>query len=133
MSEIKIGEYVRTDNGISKVIENVDKYVTDKQISVDFIGGMYAQVIDKKIVLNHSKNIIDLMEKDDMLKIDAGFRNYIFYITRVTEQEIIDGISIISKKHIDNNFIISGGAFRGCKFTIVTKEQFKNIEYKVGE
>lgn len=33
---IEVNEYVRTKDGISKVIENVDKYVTEKQICVDF-------------------------------------------------------------------------------------------------
>ena len=53
---------MRTDNGICKVIENVDEYVRDDQVSVDYIGSMYHQVVWKKRILKHSENIIDLIE-----------------------------------------------------------------------
>ena len=59
---IEVNEYVRTKNGISKVIENVDKYVTEEQICVDFISGMYHQVISKHRIVKHSKQLIDLIE-----------------------------------------------------------------------
>ncbi len=67
MKEIEVNEYVRTKNGISKVIENVDKYVTEEQICVDFISGMYHQVISKHRIVNHSKQLIDLIEVGDIV------------------------------------------------------------------
>ena len=68
---IEVNEYVRTKDGISKVIENVDKYVTEKQICVDFISGMYHQVISKHNVAKHSKQLIDLIEVGDIVN---GYR-----------------------------------------------------------
>ena len=64
---IEVNEYVRTKDGISKVIENVDKYVTEKQICVDFISGMYHQVISKHSIVKHSKQLIDLIEVGDIV------------------------------------------------------------------
>lgn len=65
---IKIGEYVRTKYGISKVIKNVDEYVTEEQICVDFLGCMYNQVISKRQVKKHSKQLIDLIEVGDIVE-----------------------------------------------------------------
>lgn len=125
MSEIEVGEYVRTNDGRIRIFKNK---INDDDIELT----RPYNIVKRSVIVKHSKDVKDLIMKDDMLKIYAGFRNYIFYITEVTEQEIIDGISIIKKEHIDNNFTITGGSFTGCKFSIITKEQFEKVEYKVG-
>lgn len=117
--EIEVGEYVRTEYGISKVIENVDKYVKDNQICVDFIGGMYHQVIYKDKIAKHSKNIIDLIEVGDYVNGKCCID--------IEEIETDDG-----RRNL--NLICIGGSILELSNeikSIVTKEQFKNVEYIV--
>lgn len=111
MKEIEVGEYVRTKNGISKVIENVDKYVTEEQICVDFISGMYHQVISKHRIVNHSKQLIDIIEVGDY----------------VNGEKIVE-ISAY-KDWID---IHSEVLFERDIKTILTKEQYEANCFKVG-
>ena len=40
----------------------IPTYVTEEQICVDFISGMYHQVISKHRIVKHSKQLIDLIE-----------------------------------------------------------------------
>lgn len=122
--EIKIGEYVRTrNNGIKRIdtiFENktVNKY--GYETGSDWDGKWYSHIKTTEIV-KHSNNLIDLIEIGDILKIKED--DSICYIglekdeMTLTYQEIID--------EIKNNKI--------KLLAIVTKEQFRNIEYKVGE
>lgn len=122
--EIKIGEYVRTrNNGIKRIdtiFENktVNKY--GYECGSDWNGKWYSHIKTTDIV-KHSKNLIDLIEIGDILKIKED--DSICYIglekdeTTLTYQEIID--------EIKNNKI--------KLLAIVTKEQFRSIEYKIEE
>lgn len=135
MSEIEIGEYVRTKRGkIGKVCAYQDLTTyDDKGISVTFhsLDTDKGTIADIEVA-KHNEKIVNLLECEDILKIDIGFSYILFYISTITNDEIIDGEKKIKRKDI-GNFVITDGCFKGCKFTIVTKEQFKNIEYKVGE
>lgn len=117
MSEmnIEVGEYVRTKNGIvAKCIkEKQDRYVFNRIVLEQ---GYYNDYILKDIperanfIIKHSKNIIDLIEVGD-------------YVNGEKIQFINRG-----------NLITEGGYDLLKKYkeisTIVTKEQFRNIEYK---
>ena len=118
---IEVNEYVRTKEGISKVIENVDKYVTEKQISVDFISGMYHQVISKHNVVKHSKQLIDLIENKDILKVRID-KTIMFF-------GIDEGTSDIKYKEIIKS--IENGEYELLE--ILTHQQFESNCYKVGE
>ena len=116
---IEVNEYVRTKDGISKVIENVDKYVTEKQICVDFISGMYHQVISKHNVAKHSKQLIDLIEVGDYVN---GIKVLDIHIPR----DIWEPIEIrVDSRY--TNFILA----EDIK-TILTKEIYMANCYKVG-
>lgn len=123
MKEIEVGEYVRTKNGISKVIENVDKYVTEEQICVDFISGMYHQVISKHRIVNHSKQPIDLIEVGDYVngrevKHIAMFEGFPDYPKLI----FVDETHLIPDDTCENDEIQ----------TILTKEQYEANCFKVG-
>lgn len=111
--EIKVGEYIRTDNGIIgkyKVNENWINVIetNNKDIGID---------IEKDIV-KHSNNIIDLIEVGDILKLKDGEKwevqqhqgdgNWI-----QTEWEVIENEEDLKSK-VDS---------------ILTKEQFNSLEY----
>ena len=127
---IEVGEYIRTKKGnIFKVIDgNSDNYDIDinyfkLEITEDnwFESNRYndnGYFFDKENILKHSKNIIDLIEVGDYvnghlivnIEIDKNKRKIITenkYFAKYYE----NGIAKIE--------------------TIVTKEQFKEMEYRV--
>ena len=109
--KIEVGEYIRTKNGVIAQLE----YIHDKDEVYWFdkvIYSRYGEEIDfltteelPKYIVNHSKNILDLVEVGDYL--DG---------VRVTET-FINNIKYLAKDYINK--------------TIVTKEQFSNMEYKI--
>lgn len=136
-NKIKIGDYIRTNEGlIGKIkrieLDKIDKslkwYVFDKKRpNMNIVDEIY---INKPYITKYSKNIVDLLECEDILKIDVGFSYIIFFISTITKDEIIDGIHVIAKKDI-KNFEIIDGCFTGCKFTLLTKEQFNKNCFEV--
>ena len=130
MEEIKVGEYARTEEGeIFKVIEE----------EVDFYNFQIKKLKPKEIfnpIVKHSSNIIDLIKDGDFITLyEHGCPVLITNLWRNREYNPKDHniyediISIeINNNQIfeniknDNNFKI---------YSIVTKEQFKNIEYKL--
>lgn len=136
MSEIEIGEYVRTKMGkIGKVCAYEDLIVyDDKEKSATFhsFDSDKGSIADVE-VSKHSKNIIDLITREDY----------------VNGKKVID---ILTNKINGAKLIITGDLEYKCKTaqeyietegisilgnddikSIVTKEQYKNIEYKVGK
>lgn len=115
-NEIKVGEWVRTDNGI------IGKYVKYRGIedSIETDKKWIGFDIEKDIV-KHSNNLIDILECGDY----------------------INGHKIVNEiwGEDDNNlyFEIEGG-YNKARYigeneikTVVTKEQFESISFKVTE
>lgn len=122
MSEIKVGEYVRIDEGIIGKIKRIelDKndislkwYVFDKKRpDINIINEVY---INKPYIVNHSPNIIDLIEVDDYVN---GML--------VRKGRVANG----KEKLLVGNHLIYGMALDVVNIkSIVTKEQFQKIEY----
>lgn len=116
MEEIKVGEYVRTDSGeIFKVLE-VEKGSVK-------IKSNYREWIGICCIKNHSKNIIDLIEVGDyvngrlVLQVDYKNKNVCLLIPLTDTQA---------------NTNIMWYGYEDIK-TILTKEQFASLEYKVKE
>ena len=104
MEEIKVGEYVRTDKGY---IVKIDKEKKNLQM-LKFLDVEYGNI------LKHSKNIIDLIEVGDYVNGK--------YVEKIEQYK--SGKSIVALIGIIENEDIK---------TIVTKEQFASMEYKVKE
>ena len=120
MEEIEIGEYVRTKDGhIAKYVEKIarDEDVTDGMLFDNFIYEKHNNMrydFLKKIIVKHSKQLIDLIEAGDIVngkiihKIDKGLNYcYLYYDN--------------CKTFVDYQIK-----------TILTKEQYENDCYKVG-
>ena len=114
--EIQVGEYIRTKDGyIRKIIEDFStdnsyfKLDKEKLAKYDFTY-FYSDEIFKKEIKNHSFNIIDLIEEGDYVNGQkvVGVSNVSGWID--TKEDVIH------KDHIKS---------------IVTKEMFQNIEYRV--
>lgn len=113
--EIEVGEWIRSKDGfIGKVqkinYDNMEKsnyYICEKD---NVMASNYLENIVK-----HSKNIIDLVEVGDIVHIKDVLHEDITYIwsedyLKALKEDIQNGIKLVS---------------------IVTHEQFENIEYKV--
>lgn len=138
-AEIQVGEYVRTKkHGIFKVAEihktEYGYYVLSTDTFEAFtIGKGFSHEIKNDIV-KHDFNIIKLIEVGDYVKLYSKLGN----------KEYIDNISsyVCNVGKIDNkSFIELDCGQDGTEYvfnadeikTIITHEQFKAMEYKVGE
>lgn len=112
--ELKEGMYVRTLDGISKVVEVRDSNTVSRFVNED--RNIYFM---NEIIGTPSFDIIDLVQKGDYVNgyyVTTGNQNVgSIYIAE------IDGLGL--KKKLYNKDIQS----------IVTKEQFEEISYKIGE
>lgn len=115
---IEIGEYIRTKQGdISKV-----RYVDEENIFLEdvvwSINDLYEKTdvlyFDDEEIVKHSKNIIDLIEVGD-------------YVNGKEIHEIDENRKMIYSYERDNYYIIQNRDIQ----RVVTKEQFKNMEYRV--
>ena len=119
MEEIKVGEYVRTrNNGIKRIdtiFENktINRY--GYECGSDWDGKWYSYVKTTDIV-KHSENIIDLIEVNDIVKVlDI---DWIRILKRDNEEEI----EMFKEELEENNYKL---------LSIVTHEQFEQVEYKI--
>lgn len=115
MSEIEVGEYIRTRDGIigkiTKVIDGIIFYVQDYD-NIPFKTDIYETIIKSR-----SKNIIDLIEVGDIVK---------------------TGIETIFTQCFDNkdNLDYFKELYKNeehCIKSILTHEQYEQNCYKVGD
>lgn len=122
MSEIEVGEYVRTDNGeIHRVIDIEKGSIKIKSIK---IKSQYNEWIGLCCIANHSKQPIDLIEVKDVIKYRINnisttleTKGYVEGIVDISDEEMLQRIKN------DKNYEI---------LEILTKEQFEANCYKVG-
>lgn len=116
---IEVGEYVRTvKQGIKRIdtiFENrpVNRY--GYEVGSDWEGKEYS-IIKTTDIVKHSKNIIDLIEEGDYVNGHLVYR--------------IDNNTTI---WIETETNLYCGIYESDIKSIVTKEQFASIEYKVKE
>ena len=130
--EIKVGEYVRTTKGYISKINDIDNFIWfDSKITC--ISGIPKYELSEEefniLVKKHSPNIIDLIEIGDYVN---GC-----LIVEINRDQFIKG-----QTNLWTNMIISEGEpfpneYYKAKIlekdikSIVTKEQFEEMEYKV--
>ena len=111
--KLEVGMYVRTKDGyISqyKYYDTTNAYM-GKILCMPLNNGTFANIED---IVKTSYNIVDILEKGDYVN---GLR-----VNEISEYTIfLDDMRDFSKKDI--NYVE----------TIVTKEQFESMSYKVGE
>lgn len=134
MEEIKVGEYVRTEDGIiGKVLEEDD--ISDKGICINnsFFDdwGEITDFVKYENVIKHSSNLIDLIEVGDFVndyKVldmeDSIYKNSKRILIYRNQKERYERWIYIQeydgKIHTQDDIK-----------SIVTKEQMKSIEYEV--
>lgn len=118
--EISIGEYVRTyNNGIKRIDtiwenKTVNKY--GYEVGSEWDGKLYS-IIKTTDIVKHSKEIIDLIEEGDYVN---GFP----VLEPVYNGNVMYGV--------DEGYENFKKAFGEIK-SIITKEQIKQIEYRIKE
>lgn len=112
---MKIGDYVRTKDGIILKIKDIeDIYTTDNIYIGMAIYDNEGHFVNEVEIIKSSPNIINLIEAGDYVN---GLR-----VNEISEHTIyLDDMRDFSKKDI--NYVE----------TIVTKEQFERMEYRIGE
>ena len=121
--EIQVGEYVRTNRGIGKILEiktvntKIDRN-HDKSYKLDILKNIW---FSKSHFINHSFEPRDLIEEGDLVQIhDRGNRIYQVDRNYQGKLAIIDvgwnEYETLYNENIKN---------------IVTKEQFESIKYEV--
>lgn len=115
MEEIKVGEYVRTDNGI------IGKYVKFRgfEDSIETNNKWIGFDIEKDIV-KHSPNIIDLIECGDYVNGSRVIDIAQASVRAVYTEDATQKMALIPKINEDIK-------------SIVTKEQFEQMKYIVGD
>ena len=118
-NEIKVNEYIRTKRGIiDKAVKILDDYIfLESKFFITEYGESFT-FIKKTDVVKHSPNIIDLICEGD-------------YVNRyIVRRTYLDG---------ETHYIKLGEQITGNRTynddikSIVTKEQFESISYKVKE
>ena len=107
--EIEVGEYIRTSAGKIYKITNNNYYMPQYVICEKGI-------VDKENIVNHSKDLIDLIEVGDIVKLDDEFIEY--RLIDVFDESIIEGLKQDIKTGVKIN-------------SILTKEQYKRNCYTV--
>jgi len=123
---MKVGDYVRTEYGVIAKIDNIVNFEQENKKPYLNFNNMLVWTEDDRnvvgsrgIIIKSSPNIIDLIEVGD-------------YVNGSKVQEIGEGYVEIEEYSGLNNdmpFVVKTEDIK----SIVTKEQFESIEYKIGE
>ena len=126
---MKVGDYVRTKYGISK-IENISPNEYDKEHDYIELENFVFDGLDTQgffttdEIIKSSPNILDLIEVGDVLSFKDGS------VCRV--MEITDDGYYLLRNYGGEQYYESK-EWIGELTSIVTKEQFESMEYKVGD
>jgi len=118
MEEIKVRDYVRTKDGY------IGKYIKDGLVykTIELEDNEMSWITGESNILKHSKYIIDLIEVGDYVN---GHR--ILEKTKIKNNEM--QVCILKDNNSSNWMTINNYTLK----SIVTKETFANIEYRIGE
>ena len=118
---MKVGEYVRTDDGlIGKVVSEPYEYKDSIVCDIDFGNNdIYNEYEMYQSIIKSSPNIIDLIEVGDYVN---GERVTPLMI-RMRDEQGVFGLPDSCEIYIDEIKVKS----------IVTSEQFSQVEYRIGE
>ncbi len=121
--KLEVGMYVRTKRGqIGKIIT-----IGKDNVAIEF-NKMWQDIILKENIIKASFDIIDLIEVGDVLEIN-GEKYEVVYDESYEKL----GILIPSRKEVSIRHSALEYVFKKYKVAIVTKEQFEQMSYKLGD
>ena len=127
--KLEVGMYVRKKNGrIGKIKEIDERDNVQLWYLLDIKNSNFDVKCEGKHIKKASHNIIDLIEEKDVIKFEYDGTEYICdvyeYSGRKDDLVVCCETDIIHIKEANDRFEIK---------SIVTKEQFESMSYKVGE
>ena len=126
MSEIKEGEYIRTKQGYIAKVEDIGENIImcDSDIYSDYEIAPVLVGEQMKLITKHSFNIIDLIEVNDYVNGNL-----------VLDIDVEDGMICLLMPFDEENLSYFNVVWNTKNFikTIVTKELFNSVMYKVVE
>ena len=121
MNKIEVGEYIRTIDGYIRKIDNINTEKRKITIYGEYILDIpykNSNSVAKKKIVKHSSNIIDLIEVGDIVRVlDNGYNRKI----DLRDEDILQSFK--------EDLVLENWKLK----SIVTKEQFKEMEYRVDE
>lgn len=130
---MKVGEYIRTKDGIiDKVIIEYNGKCASPTCNCKHVS-CEKNYYDEDKIIKSSPNIIDLIKEHDLLRLyDVEYGEE--YITEV----VIDSVDMLSVSNYDcDNFLHLVQELMTNEhiklISIVTSEQFSQMEYRIGE
>ena len=141
--KLEVGMYVRTPKGIAKIEEIAEDrteiyFNCDTGLSISFIKKDFTQEEMAKFY-KHSHNIINLIEEKDLLEIEYFSLRYEKRVTRIFEVTYKEGrfINLDNSKCqfmlIDNDWTDNDKELEPIIKSIVTKEMYSSVEYRLGD
>lgn len=130
MKKLEVGMYVRTNEGIRKIIGEYNEfYELNKMLHFRYPEGhhLYKEDIDKIVVGEPSYNIIDLIEEGDYVN---GSIVDDFYTTYNEETDSIIRKGVITNDCYLENSLNSWLEEKDIK-SVVTHEQFESMKYEI--
>lgn len=139
--KICVNEYIRTDKGTIAKIKDVewDIIYTIAEMKPRYKHWVTEKQCYTEDIIKHSKNLIDLIEDEDIVILEYKSPKYRERITRRFEVSKIDDDIRFENSHCDFHCKVGDKKITDtiCKNikikSIVTHKQFSNIEYKVEE
>lgn len=136
--ELRVNDYVRTKDGLVRKIVEIDKLI---YIDKDYISDEpeYHNSLIEEDVIKSSPNIIELFEEHDLVVIEYYSLRYKEKVTRLFEVDYKDKeFMTLKNAHCDfmlrnNEFNDEDKKLKPIIKSIVTCEQFSQMEYKVGD
>lgn len=139
MEEIEVGDYVRTVDGVIANVDYIEKieyiskhkvektYCFDKTIYYEYEDAIYFLLEDEldKYITKHSPNIIDLIEVGD-------------YVNGYKVIDVMEDMQT-GELHLEMPMDYTNQEKGDCTIynknikSIVTKEQFQNVQYTIKE
>ena len=136
---MKVNDYVRTKDGIiDKVIIDYNGHCNSRSCNCKHISCKY-NYYDEDTIIKSSPNIIELFEEHDLVVIEYYSLRYKERVTRLFEVDYKDKeFMTLKNAHCDfmlrnNEFNDEDKKLKPIIKSIVTCEQFSQMEYKVGE
>lgn len=138
MEEINVGEYVINQNRL--IIGQIIEINKERQEAIIKINNLEIPIGFWNIK-NHSKNIIELLEDNDIVTLEYYVAKYRIRITRIFEISKVLKLNCIKFNNVNCDFSynveenkwINGKGYNVKIKTILTKEQFEQNCYKVKE
>ena len=133
MSKIEVGEYVRTKDGRIAQIKSIDYeagiYRFDRIIYINDFGMkenvLYNNEMFKKLIVKHSKQLIDLIENKDIVEIELSEE----FVEKKDKKKLIQIGDVYTKETLQRD--IDNGIITRI-LTILSYNQYMANCYKVG-